>query len=214
MKIKRAVAAAALAVSLAAGLAGPAMASDSVVSNAPYDRQAAVDWALEHAQDPEPFPASCTWFVTNALWAGGLPKDAGWNADGEHGRLQKSPGTPSATAAQPLLDYLSARYPYTKPVEMDFTGNAVPQAEPGDIVAYDWEGDGRIDHLALVVDIAPGQYPEVAEWGTDDTHPTGYVKRGWTYSEKDEPGWLQDKDKHPAVKAWLWHIDTTYLPTF
>lgn len=210
LKINRTAATAALAVSLVVGLAGSAVADDTGVSYA-YNRQAAVDWAEQHAQDAEPFPASCTWFVTNALWAGGLSQDAGWNAAGSHGHLQPRPGTPSATAAQPLLDYLSARYPYTKPVGMDFTANAVPQAEPGDIVAYDWEGDGTIDHLALVVDIAPGQYPEVAEWGTDGTNPTRYVKRGWTYSEKD-PGWLQSK--HPYVKAWLWHVDTTYLPSF
>jgi hypothetical protein len=67
------------------------------------------------------------------------------------------------------------------------------------------KGDDHIDHLALVVNIAPGQYPEVSEWGT--MHPaSSYQKRGWTYSAKDKT-WLQSLKRNKGIKAWLLHFE-------
>ncbi|BAC67979.1 hypothetical protein SAVERM_270 [Streptomyces avermitilis MA-4680 = NBRC 14893] len=134
-------------------------------------------------------------------------------------------GTASATAAQPLLDYINRRYPLTQTTPLDanrFRANAVPEAEPGDIIAYDWQNDGEVDHLSLVVDIADGQYPEIAEWGVVDWNPLGvinrnattpYAKRGWTYSEKNH-NWLQSVEETRNVSAKLIHIDTRNVTTF
>ncbi|SNY69299.1 amidase domain-containing protein [Paractinoplanes atraurantiacus] len=140
-----------------------------------------------------------------------MQSDPGWTAEGEHGQIRKRPGTVSATAAQPLLDYLTSRYPLTRAIPMDFTANAVPEAQPGDIVAYDWEGDGAVDHLALVVNISSGAYPEVAEWGVGPLPRSGYQTRGWTWSNL-KGRWLQVD--HPNVRANLIHIDTTNITTF
>jgi hypothetical protein len=91
----------------------------------------------------------------------------------------------------------------------DFRNNAVPDARPGDIIAYKWDGGNRnqdIDHVSLVVNIASGNYPEVAEAGTNKL-PSLYVsypKRGWTYSVNDGT-WLQKN--HPKVTAILLHIN-------
>ncbi|HEX3783928.1 MAG TPA: hypothetical protein VHX38_30055 [Pseudonocardiaceae bacterium] len=39
-----------------------------------YSPAATVAWAGAHARDVQPFDAACTWFVSQALWAGGLAK--------------------------------------------------------------------------------------------------------------------------------------------
>ncbi|MEU2588260.1 amidase domain-containing protein [Streptomyces avermitilis] len=223
MKIKRVALTCTVALAAALGLAAPAGATDYVTdgSAAPYDRQAAVDWARQHAH-----PAACTWFVSEALWAGHMQQDAEWTSQDGHGLLwQHRPGTASATAAQPLLDYINRRYPLTQTTPLDanrFRTNAVPEAEPGDIIAYDWQNDGEVDHLSLVVDIADGQYPEIAEWGVVDWNPLGvinrnattpYAKRGWTYSEKNH-NWLQSVEETRNVSAKLIHIDTRNVTTF
>ena len=87
---------------------------------------------------------------------------------------------------------------------MSFSDNRVPQAEIGDFVAYDWEADGHLDHLAFIVAIAPGQYPVVSEWGlTSWGRPSPYQLRGWTWSALSNK-WLQAK--RPRVRAMLVHI--------
>lgn len=84
----------------------------------------------------------------------------------------------------------------------------MPGAQEGDVIAYDWAGDGETDHhLAMIVDKAPGDYPEVAEWSAyDGTTPAPYYKRGWTYSEKHRQ-WLESK--YPHITAKLIHLDTS-----
>jgi hypothetical protein len=214
LKIKRLLLVFTAAVALTGGFAAPAVADPTYITDgsaAPFDRDAAVRWALDNAAKEQPFPAACTWFVSNTMWAGGMQADADWTPQGEHGRVQKRPGTVSATAAQPLLDYLLARYPLTQHISMNFSTNAVPEAQPGDIVAYDWENDGNVDHLALVVAIAPGAYPEVAEWGVGAQSGSGYTKRGWTYSQLNHR-WLQHG--YPSVTATLFHIDTRNVTTY
>lgn len=87
--------------------------------------------------------------------------------------------------------------------------NNVPKAKKGDVIAYDWTGDGSIDHLALVVGHANNnpQYPLVAEWGIDGSKPAPYNQRGWTWSKKNNE-WLQDGEGQQDVRAYLLHIRT------
>jgi hypothetical protein len=179
----------------------------------PFDRSDTVKWALKNATANQDFPAACTWFVSRALWAGGIPRSDAWNDDGERGTIFKRPGTVSATAVEPLLDYLQDTYPRSELIHLDPKINPVPEAVPGDIVAYDWEGDGTWDHLALVTDIERGQYPVVSEWGTsgaiefvDPGKPSDYQARGWTYS-RNSGHWLQKS--YPDMEVALLHIDTT-----
>lgn len=180
-------------------------------ANMQYNRTAAVNWALGHAQDaPGVFDASgCTWFVSNAFWAGGFPTDDMWTPDGEHkSRVRTTPGSVAAWAAPEFLEYITEHYDFHE-VPLDFNDNSVPGAEAGDFIAYDWEGDGNVDHLALVTNISSGNYPEVSEWGVGHTiyewipGPASYVKRGWTYSENDSD-YLQAR--HPNIRATLYHV--------
>ncbi|HQZ84526.1 MAG TPA: amidase domain-containing protein [Actinomycetota bacterium] len=183
-----------------------------------YDRNAAVNWARAHAMDIPPqygTVPSCTWFVSQALWAGGLPQDPTWNATDTRANSRGTDGTLTAWSARDLSDYLLTTYD-TEYVQMDFTANAVPEAVIGDVVAYDWESDGTIDHLAFVTGIADGQYPEVSEWGVgtwfSGSGPAGYTSRGWTYSD-NHGRWLQAD--HPQVSASLIHFrGGSLLPTF
>ena len=174
-----------------------------------YSPASAVAWADAHAQDVQPFDAACTWFVSQALWAGGLAKTSAWTDAGSHsGYLQTRRGTVAATEANTLLAYLRDTYGGVEyeDITTNLTTNAVPDAQPGDIIAYDWDGHGTIDHIALVVSIAAGQYPVVAEWGA---YPGGqalpYTSRGWTYSAKNNI-WLQNERNQKNMRAYLLHF--------
>lgn len=189
------------------------------ITSVAYDGNRAANWARDHAKDAPPYNASCTWFVSNALWAGGLPKSSQWTNEGGFGRMSVPssyrPGTTSAWAVDHFQEYIVATYPQTQEVELDgqrFQENAVPEASRGDVILYDWEGDGELDHATIVTDIADNNYPEVAEWSIyDGREPTPYEERGWTHSKKSN-AWLQEK--FPNVTAYLLDIDTTQTGEF
>lgn len=177
-----------------------------------FNRSATVSWAKGHAKDKPPYPAACTWFVSQALWAGGLSKTTLWTSAGGHGHpWSHRPGTGAAWAAPLFIEYILHTYPHSTYSQISLTGNRVPAAEPGDVIAYDWDGTSsvhnvkNIEHVSLITRIASGQYPEVAEWSIySGTQPTTYVERGWTWSQKTHK-WLQQE--HPKVQAFLLHIN-------
>lgn len=189
-------------------------------SRAPFNPQAAASWAINHAQDPEPFPAGCTYFVTQALFAAGIPQNPNWTLEGSHGTVQTRPGTASATAVVPFIQTLLTTFPASTLRSLSMTENNLPDARLGDLIAYDWDGDGVYDHLAIITGFATDndQYPVVSEWGiyggffsTDEERATQYVQRGWTYSQKNGH-WLQSAS--PNMAAALIHIDTTIPSTY
>jgi hypothetical protein len=196
----------------------PAAAPSAALPNAFYDRSAAVSWALANAKDPQAFTAMCTWFLSNALWAGGFPKSPEWTSAGRYGKF--APGTKDAWWLPSFLAYLRGHYSTTfTNITSDLHTNAVPGAEPGDLIVYDWgEGEG-LSHVAMVVNIASGDYPEVAEMGQYDLNAvdsqinrlfhvsSSYEKRGWTWSAVHHE-WLQRE--HASMKAYLLHINGGY----
>jgi hypothetical protein len=193
-------------------------ASESPSSPAPlgvnFDRSATVSWATHNAKDTPPHPAACTWFVSQALWAGGLPQTTAWTSSGAHGHpWSRRPGTAAAWAVPSFVEYILGAYPRSTFTEISLSGNKVPAAQPGDVIAYDWYGQSSVHsfknlrHLSLVTSIVSGEYPDVAEWSIyDGTQPTPYVSRGWTWSQKSHQ-WLQKE--YPKVQAFLLHIDTS-----
>jgi hypothetical protein len=210
-------------LAITASSAGAATGTVSSTANPQYDRTAAVAWALGNANDPQAYPAECTWFVSNALWQGGFAKTAAWTSAGSHGTRPVSyrPGTVDAWAVPNFVKYMKAHYSVTWTPLGNMSKNAVPKAEPGDIIVYSWDSGKTYDHMAFVVDIADGQYPEVAEWGTPDWTPwnyayyqvhhprEGYQERGWTWSQKNHK-WLQTEYKGQA-RAYLLHINGGYF---
>jgi hypothetical protein len=181
--------------------------------NAFFNRQAAVNWALAHARDGQFQLAMCTWFVSHALWAGGFAQEPGaWAAQGGY-----YGGTRAEWLVPDFLSYIRGHFSTTWiDITSNLRTNAVPQAQPGDVIAYDW-GDGEgVSHLTLVVGKAAGDYPEVAEMGQYDFGPvhsilnrinpvnSPYVKRGWTWSAVRSE-WLQKK--YPRMRAYLLHFN-------
>ena len=183
-------------------------------SGAPFNRGAAVAWATQHARATPPDPAACTWFVSQALWAGGLLRTAAWTDAGAHGHpWSRRPGTVDAWAVPNFTQYILSIYPHSTFTQLNLRSNKVPAAQPGDVIAYDWYGRSSVhnlrnlQHVSLVVGIASGEYPEVSEWSVDEgRQPTPYVSRGWTWSQKTHK-WLQQE--YPRVQAFLLHIDTS-----
>jgi hypothetical protein len=181
---------------------GSSTVAQQEAPNLNYDRTAAVDWANTHARDPQTNGEECTKFVSEALWAGGLPQDSIWNNQGRYPSGKPFPtifdGSKTANAAPLLVNYLESHYS-TQWIHIDTNGNDVSQAEEGDIIAYSWSGtnaDGTpasIDHLAFVVgsDESDAQYPMVAEWGQFDHYgpaqyahnpASPYTSRKWNWS--------------------------------
>lgn len=196
--------------------AAPAPTGNPPSLNAFYNRAAAVSWATAHAKDGQHYSDMCTWFVSHALWAGGFPKSSTWTDQGPYG---STTGTAAEWLVPNFLRYIRSQY---STVTTEITGalktNAVPAAEPGDIIIYDWGAGAGQSHLALVHDIAPGSYPDVSEMGQWDVNPfrsklqrvspmySRYVARGWTYSEVHHI-WLQSERGHSRMRAWLLHIN-------
>jgi hypothetical protein len=191
-----------------------------------YDRQAAVAYAKAHAKDQPPSDGACTWFASHVLWAGGLPKTSDWNDYWYDSHGFPTPlggsgvrqGTVDAWAAPNLVQYLSEQpYVEVEPLgHMNAGNNNVPDAKPGDIIAYVWHGDNlptdlssldKIEHLAVVIEGSPTnpQYPMVAEWGIDGSNPTTYPERGWTFSVKNNE-YLQYENGQGNMFAYLIHI--------
>lgn len=187
------------ATGLDPGIAGQATTPDQPPAPAStYDRGGTTSWALAHARDRQRSGALCAWFVTQALQTGGLSAP-GW-----------AQGSDAARFVDPLMtllqDDLGAQY---QDITDRLATNAVPDAQVGDVIAYDWEGDGSFDHITVVTNIAAGHYPEVSGWGEFNMvlgwhHTVGYSssydKRGWTYSEMNRR-WLQED--HPDMRVVL-----------
>jgi|SRR5581483_9279665 len=195
-----------------------------------YDRNSASAWAYANTEDTPPNDGSCTWFVSQALWAGGLPRTSDWNdywydshgmptAVGGSGVRQ---GTIDAWGAPNLSQYLS-KQPYVK-IEslgpMNANNNDIPDARVGDIIAYIWNPPAdinseslydqlsHIDHLDLVTGFSQSdpEYPLVSGWSEDGGNAVHYPQRGWTWSA-EHGMWLQSEPGHQNMVAYLIHID-------
>ena len=187
--------------------------------NPEYDRTAAVEWALANAEDPQTNGSECAKFVSEALWAGGLPQTSTWNNSGGYvSRLNYFDGTETANTVPNLVQYLEEHYSVQWESLGNMTDNDVPLAQPGDIIIYSWPGNGKLDHMALVVGDANSnsRYPFVSEWGNfapwqpsyDVFNPSSpYIERGWTWSDMNNE-WLEQK--YPGATAYLLHSNGGY----
>lgn len=113
-----------------------------------FNRTATVAWANAHWHDKQPYPAACTWFVSQALWAGGLPRTSTWTSDGSHGTWPFSwrPGTAAAWAVPDFVSYIMGAYPhsYIRQLKFSPSTNSVPDGQPGDVILYDWYGNSSV----------------------------------------------------------------------
>ena len=186
-----------------------------------YDRSAAAAWAYNHALDDPVMDEDCTWFVTQALWAGGF-NDAGeltsYTADGVFGNDLKAiaaaavragippwqPFNPSRTTtmANKLPGYLESEG-WATITKITWSDNTAQGAQLGDIIAYDWDaGTLEFQHLAMVTSLNDKGYPSVSQ------HSEGRQNRYWSYlppSNESSGGWIEEVTQGKAV-AYLIHI--------
>jgi uncharacterized protein YraI len=186
---------------------GPASGSADQES---YNRGAAEAWAWEHLNSPPRFSYDCTWYVSQALWAGGLPQSSLWEGNSYDWSLLASheiyPGpTKDAVDANDLVNYLVSTGLASR-VKISWTDNTASGAQPGDIIAYHWntgEQSSEVDHLAFVYNLNAQGYPDVVQHSNADY-------RYWSW-DPVKNGWIQQVDKvngqDPGV--WLIHINNS-----
>lgn len=195
-----------------------------------YNGQAAADWALANVGHAPLIQngGDCTWFASQAAWAGGLPQSADWakySPDGVLGSNDSlamlkalyagySPSDPinptlTATDANDFVNYLVGSG-LAEEIPINWSDNTAAGAQLGDFIAYDWDGgsDGTIDHIAVVTGFAPGtHYPLVTQ------HSPAQINRYWSWSIKGNT-WIQyAQDYQPAPgtdngppQAYLIHV--------
>ncbi len=146
-----------------------------------YQRELAVQYANQYWNQPNPgfvtFHVDCTNFVSQCLYAGTLPmdytmkRDSGW---WYKGYVQgKEWWSYSWAVAHALQLYLlqSGR------------GIAVQSArelELGDVISYDWNGDGRYQHSTIVTAHNSNQEPLV------NAHTYSASHEYWAYEQSPE----------------------------
>jgi len=176
-----------------------------------YARGSAQQWALANVHGSHKYSEDCTWYVSRALWAGGMAKTPDWtDSSFDLGRVAsvKQPGGPTKTAAAPdyLKNYLLDSHQATIR-ELNWRVNNIPDAQIGDLIGYDWaknshsgRPDGIIDHLMIITGFS-GQYPLLSG------HTNDVSNQGWTWSEASND-WIEHADTvtHNAPRVYLIHI--------
>ncbi|MFE6166609.1 amidase domain-containing protein [Viridibacillus arvi] len=161
-----------------------------------YNRQAAVAYADKWWDSYNPsfprFDVDCTNYISQCLLAGGGPmwgspnRSKGWWLRG--GNWSFSWSTPHA-----LRWYLETS-------KKGLRGKRVASAydlELGDIIFYDFQDDGRIDHSVIVTSFQDGE-PLV------NAHTSNSFHRPWEY--------LDSTAYTPNMKYYFFHIEDDILP--
>ncbi|MGX9706399.1 Putative amidase domain-containing protein [Laceyella tengchongensis] len=124
-----------------------------------YDRARAVKYAETFWSRPNPyykaFADDCTNFVSQCLRAGGLPMARGWWY--RRGRNGQASWSHSWAVAHSLCLFLKRGGPTGRTREVGDVG----QLQLGDVICYDWEGDGRWNHNTIITAFAEDGSPLV-----------------------------------------------------
>lgn len=150
---------------------------NAVVYAAQYGDNYNPKYGIMYAKDADGYAVEedCTYFVSQCLVAGGLPETEGWNSNrtclwAEYRTVRGSKkkvwvgrgynkGLTTFTNAGELNKYL-ANLGYRVEKSAYLSGNTltVQSLNPaaGDVLQYDWDGDGTIDHSVLYCGIVNG----------------------------------------------------------
>jgi hypothetical protein len=146
-----------------------------------YDRESAVAYANAYWQHYNPqfkrFNDDCTNFISQCLYAGGMPiEDTGNRNTGwwYRGIGQRAIWSYSWAVAHALYHYLLNR----KGVKRV---SSAKELRLGDVICYDWEGDGRWNHNTIVTAFDENGEPLV------NAHTRDSQYRYWGY--QDSPGY-------------------------
>lgn len=157
-----------------------------------YNRHAAVQYAERWWNGYNPnfkkFSVDCTNYISQCLLAGGAPmhdapvRDKGWWYEGENWSF-------SWTVAHSLRWYLSGSTTGLQGKEV----STAQELMPGDVICYDFEGDGRWDHNTIVVAKDVNDMPLV------NAHTDNSRHRYWSYV--DSTAWT------PNIEYKFFQID-------
>jgi hypothetical protein len=150
-----------------------------------YDRQKAVEYAERWWNDYNPkfqeFEVDCTNYVSQCLWAGGAPmKHSSDRAKGWWYRFEEPVNWSFSWAvAHALRWYLPTSRSGLRGKEV----SSADQLELGDVICYDFDGDGRWQHNTIVVAKDEAGMPLV------NAHTSNSRQRYWSY--KDSYAWTE-----------------------
>ncbi|MFM1653814.1 amidase domain-containing protein [Brevibacillus sp. B_LB10_24] len=151
-----------------------------------YDREQAVAYAETYWDSYNPafkvfVDDDCTNFISQCLYAGGIPMVYGGRSQGWWYRGGSSPDwSYSWTVAHSLYWQLkSGKAPFYAKVLSD-----PAELELGDVISYDFEGDGRWDHSAIVTGKDSLGQPLV------NAHTNSSRMRYWEY--RDSPDYTSN----------------------
>ncbi|MBC5636553.1 amidase domain-containing protein [Ornithinibacillus sp. BX22] len=141
-----------------------------------YDRLAAVQYAERWWNSYNPqyrkFDVDCTNYVSQCLRAGGAPmrgapnRNQGWWYTGDNWSY-------SWAVAHSLRWFLAGSTHGLKGTEVD----SASELQPGDVICYDFQGDGRWDHTTIVVAKDRDGMPLV------NAHTQNSRHRYWSYED-------------------------------
>ncbi|MCC2527285.1 amidase domain-containing protein [Bacillus sp. PK3-037] len=161
-----------------------------------YDRLGAVQYAEKYWNKRNPayknFSDNCTNFISQCLHAGGAPmrghpnRGSGW-------WMNQSSWSYSWTVAHSMKMYLTNSKAGLRAVRV----KSAEELVPGDVICYDFEGDGRFNHTTIVVAKDKGNMPLVNAQSYDSR------MRYWSY--EDSTAYT------PSIRYAFFHIvdDTT-----
>jgi hypothetical protein len=150
-----------------------------------YDRMKAVEYAEQWWDKSNPsyieFEVDCSNFISQSLFAGGAPMNytgkraSGWWYKGRfNGQEQWSF---SWSVADALQRHLNSSQTGLRAEEVA----SANELELGDIISYDWDGNGRFQHSTIVTAKDGNGMPLV------NAHTTNSRHRYWSY--KDSVAW-------------------------
>lgn len=167
--------------------------SMSAVNVLAYDRAGAVDYAESwwyscNTADGQCYGNDCAAFVSKSMhWGGGLPyvgyglspSNSGywWNRWTAYLGWDNSQ---SWSVANTLYNFLNSHYGswYGTKVGTSVTSNTT--LSTGDVIFYDWENDGHMDHVSIVTALDSTD-PVTASWGDlVDAHSNSRHHAFWT----------------------------------
>lgn len=156
-----------------------------------YDRLKAVQyaerWWNSYHPDFRQFDVDCTNYVSQCLYAGGAPmwgepvRNRGWWYNSDNWSY-------SWAVAHSMRWYLSGASQGVRGIEK----SSPEQLIPGDVICYDFQGDGRWDHTTIVVKKDAYNMPLV------NAHTVNSRHRYWSY--EDSTAWT------PQIEYKFFHL--------
>ncbi len=161
-----------------------------------YNRQRAVNYANRYWNSHNPyyllFPDDCTNYVSQCLHAGGLPMVSGKNRN-QGWWYRRVSGGHSWSYSWAVAHSLYTLLRNGGPTGRCRVVSSPRDLELGDVLCYDWEGDGRWNHNTIITAFDAEGQPLV------NAHTFNSQFRRWEY--RNSPAWT------PRTRYSFFHIE-------